>query len=86
MNVIQEKTYMHSSRKTSPCIELEKLTWKAARKGSKLYQHRSTSVFNSMLYNTDTNTHTGYSKTQSRANMNSEMQRLNQFFFQLLSI
>lgn len=71
---------MYSSRKALWSFELEKVMWKAARKGGKLHQHRFNSVFSSMFYNTDTNTRTGYSKTQSPANTNREIERLNQFF------
>lgn len=76
----KENIYRYSSRKVLWGFELGKLMWKVARNRGKLHQHRFFSAFSSMFYNTDTNTHTGYFKTQRTANTNSEVERLNQFF------
>lgn len=81
MMLLKEKTtYMYSSGKALWGFELGKLMWKVDRNGGKLHQHRFIPVFSSMFYNTNTNTRTGYFKTQSTANTKSELERLNQFF------
>lgn len=52
-----------------------------ARNGGRLHQFRFISIFSLILYNTDTNTHRDYFRTQIAAKMNSKVERLNQFFF-----
>jgi len=52
--------------------------WKVAINRGKLHQYRFIPTFTSVFYNMDTNTRTGYFTTQSTANTNSEIERVNQ--------